>query len=345
MGESTCNKGTPPRALEVLRRALAIAEEVKSKPHIYQVHLELSKAYDLTGDTARSFLHYKDFHRVKEEVISNRANAKIKNLQTRHEVERAEKETEIARLRNVELREKNQQLEQLLEELRATQAQLVQSEKMAALGRLTAGIAHEINTPVGALKSHCDIVGRCVTKLEENLFSTSQDSRRLLGVLRENSQTAFEASERIATIVRSLKSFTRLDEAEFGRVNIHEGLESALALMQHEIGEGIRVVKDYDVLPVISGYPAEINQVFMTLLRNACQAIDGEGTVVVKTWSDGDHVFITIADTGRGMPPEQLEGLFDLRFTRKESRVRFGRVGERTRPPRSRTRCASSWTA
>ena len=97
LGRVYLQQGDAPRALEVLRRALAIAEEVKSKPHIYQVHLELSKAYDLTGDTARSFLHYKDFHRVKEEVISNRANAKIKNLQTRHEVERAEKETEIAR--------------------------------------------------------------------------------------------------------------------------------------------------------------------------------------------------------------------------------------------------------
>lgn len=317
------------RALDVLQRALSIAREVQSKPRIYQAHLALSQAYELDGDLARSLEHHKAFHEIREKVFSDRTNARIKNLQTRYEVEKAEKETEIARLRNVELKEKHDQLKQLLDQLTATQAQLIQSEKMAALGSLTAGIAHEINTPLGVLKSHFDLVDRFVSRLEdmfpEEPFSSQfRELRRPLDVLTANSEVATRASERITTIVQSLKSFTRLEMARFGRIDVHESLDSVLTLIQHEIKPGTRLIKEYGDLPGIHGYPAEINQVFMTILHNAFQAVEPNGAVTVTTGYDSSHVHVFIKDDGKGIPPERLRTLFELGFTSNESRVRMG---------------------
>ena len=234
--------------------------------------------------------------------------------------------------RTQDLQEKNETLEKTLEELQSTQAQLVQAGKMAALGKLAAGITHEINNPVGALKSTMDVLMRCAAKMKKIAESgetigevkDSSDFQKSLNILEQNSQVALSAGDRITQIVNSLKNFTRLDETEFQRADIHEGIESTLTLIQHEIKEEIEVVKEFGDIPRIYCYPSELNQIFMTLLTNAVQAIEDDGTVTIKTSADNTSVYVKISDTGKGIPSEKLETLFDLNFTTKKSRVGVG---------------------
>ena len=115
-----------------------------------------------------------------------------------------------------------------------------------------------------------------------------------------------------------------MDENEFQKANIHEGIESTLTLIRSEIKEEIGVVKEFGDIPNIYCYPGELNQVFMTLLTNAVQAIENEGTVAIKTYADDTNVYFEISDTGSGIPSEQLETLFDLSFITKKSRVGVG---------------------
>ncbi len=234
--------------------------------------------------------------------------------------------------RTQDLKQKNETLENTLEELKSTQSQLVQSEKIAALGKLTAGVAHEINNPLGALKSTMDILSRCVNKLKQIPHSgetpvvvkDSTDFQKSLNILEENSRVALSASDRISRTITSLKNFARLDEAEFKKVDIHEGIESTLTLIEHEVKEGINVIKEYGDIPQIYCYAGEINQVFMTLLTNAVQAIEDTGTVTIKTFADKPNIIVRISDTGVGIPPDKLKTLFDFSFTTKKSRVGMG---------------------
>jgi len=234
--------------------------------------------------------------------------------------------------RTQDLQEKNETLENTLGELTSMQSRLVQSEKMASLGKLAAGITHEINNPVGALKSTMDILLRCVAKMKqitgsgETLAEVKEgsDFQKSLNILERNSQVALSAGDRIAQIASSLKNFTRLDETEFQKADIHEGIESTLTLIQQEIKEKIEVVKEFGDIPRIYCYPGELNQVFMTILTNAVQAIEDEGTVTIKTSADNTSVYVEMSDTGKGIPPEQLENLFELNFTTKKSRVGVG---------------------
>ena len=223
----------------------------------------------------------------------------------------------------------HEELELKNEALEVAQTQLIQAEKMAAIGNLTAGIAHEINTPIGAINSNEDVVVRCVAKLESifennetaNQVTKKSDYQTVFKILRENSQISTTAIKRIVKIVSSLKNFVRLDEAEFLKVDLHEGIENTLTLIQHEIKDKIHVAKEYGKLPKIYCSPSELNQVFMTLLRNAVQAIEQEGVTTINTSADEEKVYIRISDTGKGIPSEQLKTIFDLSFTTKDSRV------------------------
>ena len=243
------------KALELLEKSLSIARETKSKPRTYQSHQALSEAYELSGDPALALEHHREFQRIKEEVFSNEGNARLKNLQTNFEVEKSEKEAEIARLRNVELKDKNEQLEKLLEELRATQAQLVHAEKMASLGKLVAGIAHELNSPIGALGSANLVTARCISNLRTILGESetieglreNQSFKKTFGLLESDTEVIATAVERVTGLVRSLKNFARLDEAEFQQADIREGLDSALELLGGELKGRVNVVKEYDV--------------------------------------------------------------------------------------------------
>ena len=196
--------------------------------------------------------------------------------------------------------------------------QTILSERMAALGLLVAGVAHEINTPMGAINSNNDIMTRAVVKLREHL-GTSQDEElsRLLGIVDEVCRNNEAATTRIMTIVRRLKNFARLDEAERKTVNIHEGIESTLTLLQHQLKTRVHLVKQFGDIPEIECFPNQLNQVFLNILLNASQAIEGRGEIKVKTWKEDDAVKIAISDTGCGIAPEHMPKIFDPGFTTK----------------------------
>ncbi len=229
------------------------------------------------------------------------------------------------------MKEIMQDLEKTNKNLKDTQAQLVQSEKMAALGSLVAGIAHEINTPIGAVSSMYDTLARTLENLMRVLESKLPSEHAQLPelqaafrVIKDSNLVIKSGTERVTTIVRRLKSFARLDEAELKKVDIHEGLEDSLTLVHHEIKHDITVVREFGKIPPISCYPGRLNQVFLNLLINSRHAIKGKGTIRLKTYARDSKVYIEIKDDGVGIPKEHLAKIFDPGFTTKSRGVGTG---------------------
>jgi len=231
--------------------------------------------------------------------------------------------------RNRTLRRARDELEVRVEkrtaELRKALEQLALQEKMASLGNLVAGVAHEINNPIGAVKSAADVSGRCIDRIEQTVESEesgeslSQNRRfqQAVKLLRDNNRIAMTGSERITTIVRSLRDFARLDEAEFQEADLHAGLDSTLTLIGHQLKDRIVVRRDYGEIPPIPCYANEMNQVFMNLLVNAVQAIEGEGEIRIVTREERKNIHIQISDTGKGIPADHLAQVFNPGFTTK----------------------------
>lgn len=217
---------------------------------------------------------------------------------------------------NQMLEAQQQELLATLEELRETQTQLVQSEKMASLGQLTAGIAHEINTPLGAINSNTDMIDMFLKGLED-VEDPGAKTSDLLKKIKRSNETNILAIKRIMEIVRTLKNFSRLDEADFQEADLHQGIESVLLLAQHHLKHNITVNREYGELPRIECYPNQLNQVFMNLVVNAAQSIEGKGEISIRTGTRGDNVFVEIEDTGNGIPPENINRVFDPGFTTK----------------------------
>ena len=230
------------------------------------------------------------------------------------------------------LNEKNQALQDALQQLQATQQELILHSKMASLGSLVAGVAHEVNNPIGAVNSAADVSTRCIDRLLKLVESSrsldelrgNEAFRQLVEMLKENHRITVTAGNRIAKIVRSLKNFARLDEAEFQKADLHEGLDSTLTLVHHELRNRAIVLKDYGNLPLVYCSPNQLNQVFMNLFINASQAIDGKGEIRIRTRADDAKVCIQIADNGKGILPEHLTKIFDPGFTTKGTGVGTG---------------------
>ena len=223
------------------------------------------------------------------------------------------------------MKPENTELEAVKQKLEKAEAALVQSEKMASLGNLVAGVAHEINTPVGSIHANSDLMVRALEKLRKILDNTPEleghdvqgELTRILDALENVGRVNQTACQRIVSIVRSLKSFARLEEPECRQADIHEEIDSALTLVHHELKARIEVERDYGELPDVDCFPGPLNQVFMNLLVNAAQAIEGKGHIRITTRAEGDHVRIAFTDSGSGIRPENIDQVFEPGFTTK----------------------------
>ncbi|NIM91716.1 MAG: PAS domain S-box protein [Candidatus Aminicenantes bacterium] len=210
------------------------------------------------------------------------------------------------------------------EELKDIQTQLVQSEKMASLGMLVAGVAHEINTPVGAVSSMYDTLVRAVEELKLDLDiicardpSEQKKVKKLFKIIEDANKVIASGTERVTNIVRRLKSFARLDEVEIRKVDIHEGIEDTLTIVYHELKHKAVVMRNFGNIPPISCNPSQLNQVFLNLLINAVQAIKNKGVITITTFQKDGQVHVQFKDTGVGIPKEAMKKIFDPGYTTK----------------------------
>lgn len=242
-----------------------------------------------------------------------------------------------ARRYKEDLENRNDELARRKSELERLQAQLVHNEKMASLGQLAAGVAHELNNPAGFILSNMTSLPDYLSRLERVLSLYAEISLPVEAVERLNqvkSETDYDniltdlnsivldsrnGSERIRDVVDNLRLFSRLDEAELKQVDLHEGIESSLRLLsQYYTSPLISLKRDYGNLPQVYCYAGQLNQVWMNLLVNAAQAIgNAEGEVRIRTRSDGQTVTASISDSGEGIAAEHIGKIFDPFFTTK----------------------------
>ncbi len=226
------------------------------------------------------------------------------------------------------------QLQETLQKLQSAQAQLVQSEKMASLGQLVAGIAHEINNPIGAIyanmphleeyieeiKGTVDCARSCINETDGQTLKNHMaqiDYAFVISDLAKLLSSQKQAAERIRNIVLSLRNFSRLDQGEVKMVRLEEGLDSTLQMLHHNYKDRITIEKNYQLNEMVECYAGELNQVFMNILANAIQAIPEKGCIFISTAKMNDQAIVSIADTGCGMPDEVKNKIFDPFFTTK----------------------------
>ena len=275
--------------------------------------------------------------REATELLEQRVEARTEEL------ERAKKELEsdIAERQRAErqLRESNAELTAINRKLEDAQNQLLQSEKMASVGQLAAGVAHEINNPIGYVYSNLGTLGGYVEDLLHVLDAyeavepeiADEATRGSLHRVKKEADLAFlredlvalmgesrEGIERVKKIVQDLKDFSRVDASdEWQVVDLHKGLDSTLNIVWNELKYKAEVRKEYGELPEVECLPSQLNQVFLNMLVNAGHAIKEKGTITLRTGCQGEQVWVEIADDGHGIAPEHLQRIFDPFFTTK----------------------------
>ncbi len=242
--------------------------------------------------------------------------------------------------------QRNTVLRRALIDLKESQTQLVQSEKMASLGQMVAGVAHELNTPLGYVKNNVELLrelsaplfllAETQAALADCLGDPACTEERLAWALEQAASAREQAAPelvledlnqlfndtlyglgQIAELVVGLKDFARLDRAMSEEVDLNDCIRSALVIARNSIKDKAEVVSQLGELPRIACAPSQINQVLLNLLTNAAQAIDGFGQIQLKTWADEAAVFVSVQDNGRGMPSEVRARIFDPFFTTK----------------------------
>ena len=237
------------------------------------------------------------------------------------------------------LQQEHTELIALNHELEEAQSHMLQSEKMASIGQLAAGVAHEINNPIGYVYSNLGTLEKYVQdafgmldqyEQAESAITDAEIRAKLkaakdkldFAFLRKDLRALMDESKdgitRVKQIVQNLKDFSHVDTSEeWHYTNLHSGLDSTLNIVNNEIKYKANVIKEYGELPEVECLSSQLNQVFMNLLVNAAHAIEQRGTITIRTGQQGDEVWVDIADTGKGIAPEHIKKIFDPFFTTK----------------------------
>jgi len=291
-------------------------------------------------------LMYSEISLRNKEISSQKQEIEEKNIEMQRKTEEIVTQSEELQQANEEILASNEALQNqkaelqfTLENLKLTQDQLVQSEKLASVGQLTAGIAHELNNPINFISGNVSPLKRDLEDIfsllgkyeaiikEHNLGS----SFKAVEQFKENVEFQFltkeiksllegigEGAHRSSEIVKGLRSFSRLDDEKFRNADIHDGIDSTLILLYNKTKNKIKIQKEYGDLPEIECLPSKLNQVFMNILTNSIQAIEAKGDIFIETISSSIGIKIIIRDTGKGMPPEVKKHIFEPFYTTKE---------------------------
>ena len=245
---------------------------------------------------------------------------------------------DISLLKHLELdlKQKNVEQQEIICKLKEAQEQLFQSEKMASIGQLAAGVAHEINNPIGFINSNIETLNDYLLNLFELINTYEKEAKELPSnitgaeQLRQSIDFDFisedipammtetkEGLNRVKKIVRDLMDFSRVNESQLVTYDIRKGLESTLNVAWHELKYKADIIKEFNDIPEIECVPSQLNQVFMNLMVNAAQALDNRGTIILRTKYQKNQVIVEIEDSGSGIKPEHLKRLFDPFFTTK----------------------------
>ena len=248
-------------------------------------------------------------------------------------------DTEIT---HVVLEVMNTRLKRAMDERKMLESQLVQSAKMASLGELVAGIAHELNNPLGFIYANLGNLKKFYAKILGLLetyegLELSEEDRA--GIKQKQEEINYEylktrieqmidrsavGADRMKKIIMDLKSFSRLDSAAFAESDINEAIEITLGIMTNEYKNRVEITRKFGDLPLVECYIAKLNQVFMNLIVNACHAIEGEGEIIIETAIENDMVRIEVSDNGKGIPEDVADKIFDPFFTTKPVGVGTG---------------------
>jgi PAS domain S-box-containing protein len=321
------------------------------------VSVSVSKMVDKEGNFIALVWFQKDVTQTKryQEEMIKIEKEKADTLRILHENEAAinrslsktkrelqEKNLELER-RTFELEEEKGRLKEAYDKLNQMQAQLLQSEKLASLGQLSAGVAHELNNPIGFVHSNLGTLAEYVQDVKsllekyaslEKRMPPDKPCRELAREIEEFKERigvqsmlddfdkiiseSQEGAQRVKTIVQNLKDFAHRDKTRLELADINKGIESTLNIVWNELKYKATVTKKYGLIPQIECFPQQLNQVFMNLLVNAAQAIEEKGEITIKTYQADKSVVVEISDTGVGISEDDLEHIFDPFFTTKE---------------------------
>jgi signal transduction histidine kinase len=272
-------------ALGYAGQAEEISARIGTRPKLAEAHRLLSEIHEKRGDLVEALRRLKLYQTLRESISGEQTKLRVESMRLMAQIEA----------------------------MRAEQAETVNAEKMAAVGNLVGVLAHEMNSPLGVIRSSADTIVRATEKLSANGVSE---------ILRGNAAVVSQAAERISLTLRQIRSFAGLDLAEFREADLIEGLDDALEMVTTKYEGRIRFVRDFQPIPRVRCYAAQLNQVFLHILRNACESIDAEGEIRISTSCGRPWIQIEFRDTGRGIPSEVLPKIFEPGFKREQQRVR-----------------------
>jgi signal transduction histidine kinase len=284
LGRIVGRLGEHAKAVELLEHSLKISEQLGLKPRVAQAHHALADVYQQTTQLAPALQHVLAWEKTKSELAIEEAALRYRALELEAQLEVVQRHAEL--------------------------------EGLASLGGLVSAIVHEINSPLGAIQSSANVAGLAAEKL------LSKYDVKLIELVQSNASVITDATRRISELMSRLKVFAGVDQARYGKIDIVAAVQDCIALLRPEYEDRVRISVRHECIAPIYAYPTELHQLFLNLLRNAIQAIDGVGEVSVTLACETEWFRIVFEDNGRGVDPDMLPSLFTPAFSSGSGRVR-----------------------